>query len=176
MTTTDTHRLLQTFVHNWAHYLGFLRVLCRREDEAEELFQELAVEVMENIARFNPERGDFDAWVRGVARNLYREACKRRGRRQTVEPELAAAIAGAYDAEGRRDSERREATLVYLRQCLEQLPARHRRLIRARYEHGRSSAEVASLLGKTVNAIDSAICRLRASLVACVRRRLEGAS
>jgi RNA polymerase sigma-70 factor (ECF subfamily) len=170
--------LIQQFVRDRGHILGFLRVLCRDADLAEELFQELSVVVMEKARAFDRSR-DFGAWVRGIARNLHRRARERgrRGRLQPArDPELVEAVLAAYDDRSDPEASEKAEDVGRLKHCLDQLPDPHRRLMADRYELGLPSARIAELHHRTVSAVETALCRLRTALLECVRRRAEAES
>jgi len=167
------HSPVQLFVSRRGHYLGFLRVLCRDAQMAEELFQELAVAVMEASARYDPGR-NFDAWVRGIARNLFRESLRKSGREIPAgDPELVEAIGAAYESVATRESAADATAGERLRQCMDRLPDHHREYIRDRYERQLSSKQIAEMYRKTVSAVDTLMSRIRAALLDCMKRGRE---
>jgi len=167
----DAH--LQRFVRDRAHYLGFLRVLCRDDELAEELFQELSIVVIEKIYTFEASR-DFGAWVRGIARNLFLKACRDRQRQNIHEgaydPALLESIERAYDARGKADEEAATDRVARLRACLEKLPENLRNLLRDRYEANNSSKQLSELHNRSISAIETSLSRVRATLLQCVQK------
>lgn len=171
--------LIQTFVRDRGHFLGFLRVLCRDAELAEELFQELSVAVIESVETFDPS-GDFGAWVRGIARNLYRKALRSERRRSrlhgTYDPAVVEAVAGAYEGRTAEEGLENVDRIRFLRRCIDRLPEEHRRLLRDRYEVNLRAAQIAEACRKTVSAVETAFCRIRAALLRCIERQVrEGA-
>jgi len=166
--------LIQRFVRDRGHFLGFLRVLCRDDELAEELFQELSVVVIEKISSFDPSR-DFGAWVRGIARNLYLKACRDRrikaGKEQTQDPALVDAVVQAYDGRSNREEEELRERTAHLRACVEKLPIHLRGLLRDRYESNCSSQKLAALHDRSVSAVETALSRVRATLLECLQRQ-----
>ncbi len=156
------------FLARRAQHLGFLRVLCRDDCLAEDLFQDLAVAVLEGTARFDPAQGDFDRWVRGIARNLWRTHLRRRRPNTPLLAEVEAAVAACWDARGPDEALMQEERLRGLRACLERLSSTARTLIARRYEHGEGSAAIAQHTGRSVGAVDTALCRARGLLLACL--------
>ncbi len=59
-----------------SRHAGTVLGLCRRyfqqSDEAEDVAQEIWIKVLENIDQYDPEQGEFAAWLKTVAGN----ACK----------------------------------------------------------------------------------------------------
>ena len=135
---------IQQFVRDRGHFIGFLRVLCRDSQWAEDLFQELSVAVLEHIDRFDPTR-DFGAWVRGLARNIYRKALRTESHRlkrlAVYDPQTVDAVLAAYDGRAPEEGVQLEA----LRQCLEQVPEPHRSMLRSRYALNLPIAQVAEV-------------------------------
>jgi len=156
------------FMRQRAQHLGFLRVLCRDEALAEELFQDLAVAVIEGASRFRAEEGDFDAWVRGIARNLWRSHLRRRRPTRPIDAAVEDAVAAAWDDRSPAEAVEQAERLGRLRDCLGRLAPPAREMLRRRYEDAESSASIAAALGRSVAAIDTALCRLRGSLLACL--------
>lgn len=149
-------------------YLGFLRVLCRDEALAEELFQDLAVAVLEGADRYRPEAGEFDSWVRGIARNLWRGHLRRRRPSCSLDEAVEEAVAAAWDDRSPAEACEQTERLSRLRICLDALAPGARDLIHRRYEAAESSAVIAAALGRSVAAIDTALCRIRGTLLACL--------
>jgi RNA polymerase sigma-70 factor (ECF subfamily) len=151
-----------------AQHLGFLRVLCRDEALAEELFQELALAVLESAASYREESGDFDAWVRGIARNLWRDHLRRRRPQTRLDEAIEDAMVRAYAERSPHDAMEREEQLGRLRACLDRLSVAARDLVSGRYERGESSSVIAARTGRQAGAVDTALCRIRAALLACL--------
>src|SRR5581483_10076508 len=98
----EREQFLQCFVRDRGHYLGFLRALCRNSDWAEDLFQELSIEVMEHIGQYDKSR-DFSAWVRGIARNLYRKSATHRQKAAPAyDPQLLELVMHAFESRTQR--------------------------------------------------------------------------
>lgn len=165
--------LLQRFVRDRGHYLGFLRVLCRNDELAEELFQELSVVVIEKINTFDASR-DLGAWVRGIARNLFAKACRDKRqkdlRENTHDPALLEAIERAYNSRSSAEEDTARERVVRLKACLEKLPQNVRQLLSDRYESHSSSKQLAELHNRSISAIETTLSRVRATLLQCVQR------
>jgi len=170
---------LQRFVRDRGHYLGFLRVICRDDELAEELFQELSIVVIEKIYTFDASR-DFGVWVRGIARNLFLKAIRDRQRKSAREgihdPALLDSIELAYNSRDKAEEEASSERVVRLRACLEKLPENLRKLLRDRYEANNSSKQLSELHNRSISAIETALSRVRATLLQCVQRGADSAS
>ena len=156
------------FLAHRAQHLGFLRVLCRDDGLAEDLFQDLAVAVLEGGQRWDPTAGDFDRWVRGIARNLWRGHARRRRPTTALDQQVEEAVAACWDLRGPAEALEQTERLSHLRRCLDRLSPPARDLVASRYERGEASATIAARTGRKAGAVDTALCRIRATLLACL--------
>jgi len=121
------------------------------------------------------------AWLRTVVRNLYVKSFRR--------PPFASADLDAIEAtwngfvgDGDASGEALpgaaasgDEALARLRQCLEQLDGRARKVVAWHYEERRSRADIAGRLGIGEDGVKSLLRRTRALLKACVERRAREA-
>ena len=113
------------------------------------------------------------AWLRGIARNQFLTYCRRRKLNPVITDDRALATAEAFwavrgdgeDALG----EAREA----LANCLEELSARNRELLRLRYEEKRSREDMAEALSMGAEGVKTALRRIRSALAVCIEGRLH---
>ncbi|MCS7312207.1 MAG: hypothetical protein NZ742_04755, partial [Acidobacteria bacterium] len=82
-------RSLEILYERWGPRLEeFLRRQNFSKESAEDLCEETFVQVMKTknrqVARYDPQKGRFCTWLWGIARNLWRDAWKRRGQRLPV--------------------------------------------------------------------------------------------
>ncbi len=145
--------------------------------DAHELAQDTFVEAY--LAR-DTFRGDLanpkavGAWLRGIARNLFRMWSRRR-RRQAAEP------IEQHDP-ALPKAEPIASEVVALRAAIDQLPSKLQRVIYMHYLDEAGIAEVAGLLGVSVRAVEGRLYRARAALknrladCAVARRALEASS
>ncbi len=156
--------LLRRFVANRGELLGYLTSLLPGHliDDA---FQEVFLVVVKRADHFDRTR-DFDAWVRGIARNVARRVRDAHAAHAPLPDDIADLVETAYhEAEDpARDDLRR------LRVCLDQVGEAQRELLRRRYHEGLSMAELAAATGRTAGAVQVALSRLRASLFECIER------
>jgi RNA polymerase sigma-70 factor (ECF subfamily) len=155
------------YLANRGLLLGFLRMIAP-QDVAEDAVQETYIVLQRTQERFIAG-ADPGAWVRGIARNLVRQALSKRGRLQAMAPEALIercdqAAALAEDDGGGEDEH------AQLQRCLGELSAANRELVRARYQDGLSLKQLAEQCARSPGAIQVALSRLRASLFACIER------
>lgn len=174
----NREEFLEAFLKYEASLRVFVSALVRNRQDAEDVFQEVAMTLWKKYADYDPER-PFGAWVKGVAAKILLQYRTKSGKVATpFSPETVSAI---IDALERKESHQPQwsATLDALEKCTEALPDRSRKTLALRYGEGWSIAQIAQYFGRTPGALMMAISRIRARLYDCVQRRvgrLEGQS
>jgi RNA polymerase sigma-70 factor (ECF subfamily) len=120
-------------------------------DHADELVQETWLTAVRRLGSFDPARGTFAGWVRGIAAGLARNHFRRAARRRTapLPPDLAAA-----------DPARREQA-EQVACALARLPEHYEAVLRAKYLDGASVADIARARGESLKAVESLLTRAR---------------
>ncbi len=146
----------------------FLRWLGADEPLAADLAQETLLRLWQRPPRGRDE-ATIAAWVRTVARNLFRSAAA------SERPGVPLDDAALLEAAWRRFTERdRDGALgAALADCLERLPERTRRTVELHYREGLSHEELAAALGRTTVAVRSLLQRTRARLADCIDERTQ---
>jgi RNA polymerase sigma-70 factor, ECF subfamily len=156
-----------------AMLLGYIASIVRDPDLAEDVFQNVALVVLDKADAVARDE-EFPAWARRVARLESLAALRKRRRApelldqsvlELLEDEWSAGDAGPVAA--------RKA----LRECVEKLSPYARELIRLRYVDGLSGQAVAERLNRSANTVYVALSRTYRHLAGCVESRLarEGA-
>lgn len=134
-----------------------LRRTAGRIDRTEEVLSEAWMIAVRRIRRFDPARGSFGAWLRGIGENVLRNRI-RRWRREAAHdgarPGADPAAPGADPAHGIEVAEK--MALVFAA-----LPPRYRDVLRDKYEARRSMKEIAERTGESVKAVESLLSRAR---------------
>lgn len=141
----------------------------RRADRAEEVVQETWLVAVRRIADFDPRRGSFEGWLKGIAEHVLKNH-RRRWMRDQQASSSNSLEAGA-PAEPVEDSaeggiEARE--LVTL--ALTALPAGYQAVLKAKYHQCLSVAQIAAEGGQTIKSVESLLSRARAALREACRR------
>ena len=139
--------------------LRYVRWRCGgRKDWADEIVQDTWLTAVRRIRRFDPRKGPFLAWLRGIAANLLRNELRRRRRAakflQSPDGQISESGAGDLDWEDRRRQEEVAA-------ALDALSEREEAVLRAKYLDGLSVAEIAAARGETPKAVESLLTRAR---------------
>lgn len=126
-------------------------------DLADDVTQEVWLTAVRRLRSFDPDRGDFFAWLCGIASNSARNAIRSRLRhRQRTRP------LGRDDEPpvGREDPisvEKAERVAT----ALAELPDHYEAVLRAKYLDRQGVEEIATARGNTVKAVESLLARAR---------------
>ena len=152
MGTPDPHmlRVQQLFVRHQGQLRAFVLAIWPDFGRADDVLQEVFLTVTTKAADFQ-EGSNFLAWSRAITQRKVHEA-RRLARKPTISPDVLESLSAACPEGWAED--RRQATLA---ECLKSLPPR---------------AEIARLLGRTVNSVNVALAKARVALRECVNRHL----
>ena len=136
--------------------------------DAEDVVQRIAQELARRFDEYDPNRL-FIGWALWIAKSRVIDFYPAQDRTRVVfSDELLGQLADtiAKQAEGR--SRRREA----LDACLDELPAKSRRLLDLRYVDELSAEQAARAVGSTSGSVRVLLTRVRTVLASCIERRL----
>jgi RNA polymerase sigma-70 factor (ECF subfamily) len=159
----DTARLVtrfqagdrEAFVDIYSRYFdriyGYLRVILKRQHEAEDAAQEVFTHVFAALERYERRAQPFRAWLFTAARNHAITNLRKAGRLELTEP----------DELDRRRDEAREAELPALNWItdndlllfIERLPLAQRQVLALRFLYGLDTAEIAATLDRNIDDI-----------------------
>lgn len=146
--------------------LACLMQILRRRALADEVLQDVYLQVWQRAGQFDAHRGRPLAWLISLAR--YRAIdILRRERSDNIDPfDLAETLADQSDDTPTTGTGFQEDRV--LRQCLEQLSSDQRECIRLAFLGGRSHPEVAEALHRPLGSVKSWIRRGLAALKECM--------
>jgi RNA polymerase sigma-70 factor (ECF subfamily) len=170
----DQGELVKRFLENRDVLLSFIFALTRDYDVAEEIFQNVAVAILQEASR--PARVEnFLGWAREVARHRVADYYRERARRSTVEQPSGAMIAAVSQAfaENEVAAETSHARMKALLECLQRLTGRSRDMIEGFYRDRKSLRDLAGSIGWTENSVKVALSRARKLLADCVHLKMR---
>jgi len=161
--------LVKTLLDARPRLIAATLAVLRDVHQAEDVFQEVLIKALRMRESFSDEAG-LMAWTRVSMRNQGIDFVRRAGRLETILSELALnAVADRLDDLASAENQK----VTALRHCLDQLPQESKRLLRMRYDEGRSGRDLAALLRRSEDAVYKALSRLHAALRQCAEQRMD---
>jgi RNA polymerase sigma-70 factor (ECF subfamily) len=135
----------------------------------EDLVQQTFINAYQHLDRYESGR-DFKGWLKEIARNEVRQELRRKSREDRRLEAYQAQELETYQvpASGPLDAALEEALL----NCTRTLPPAAATVVQLRYESGRNFTEIATLLGRTVEATRQHLARIRIALRECIEKYL----
>lgn len=130
------------------------------QERAEDLVQETWLVAVQNLANFDPERGPFLEWLRGIASNLIRNLARK---------QRSISLAGAEPARADEGCDAVDRSEL-IEQALSCLPEQYEMVLRAKYLDERSVVEIAALRAETPKGVESLLTRARQAFRVHVER------
>ncbi|HYG74469.1 MAG TPA: sigma-70 family RNA polymerase sigma factor [Planctomycetota bacterium] len=171
---TNSETLIRQFQAERLQLLAYIRSLAGDPDVTEDIFQEVSVVVLQKAQHFEPGR-DLQAWCRGIARNiLKRERSRMRRLRFFEDDRLLDLVTAAFDENP--ELELLNARRASLRHCTETLSANSRQMVQLRYVDGLSMRALAEKFGRTEDAVQVGLSRIRRAISQCIERHQRAAA
>lgn len=148
---------------------GYILSLVGSRDAADDILQNTNTVLCDKVDQFDGQV-KFTTWACRIAYFEVLAYRKREGRDRLafVDASLLDDLSQAALEEADAADER----LTLLRQCMEQLPARSRKLIEQRYLPGTSVQDLASKLGRSAAGMRVSLHRIRKILLQCIDGKL----
>ncbi len=168
------HDALGPLYSRYAPRLYSLATQSLDRTSAEEIVQEVFLQVWRKAATYSPERGTFKAWVFQIAHHRILNELRRRSRRPQFhdDPDGLRLAAAPDPVPGPDEVVEAEAERAQVREALAALPEAQRRAVEMAFVEGLTHAEVADSLqvplGTTKTRIRAGLRRLRAGLAPAV--------
>ncbi|MEK0445960.1 MAG: hypothetical protein RLZZ399_1281 [Verrucomicrobiota bacterium] len=172
MSIPDEHvlQVQQLFVAHQSALRAFVFGLWPDSQEAEDVLQEVFMTVTRKASQFVLGT-NFLAWARMIARLEVLAARRRRGKREVGEQRMLSEGVMSALVEACPSDWASEGRLAALARCVGLLAPHARELVRLRYFEERGPSQIASDLGRSVNAVDVALSKTREKLRECLRRQ-----
>lgn len=128
----------------------------RDEHRTDEIVQETWLVAVRRIADFDPCRGAFEGWLKGIADHVLQSQRRRWLRDHSADGRALADRTGPGADTG---AETRELLAL----ALTALPASYRAVLQAKYQEQLTVREIADRLGHTTKAVESLLSRARSA-------------
>jgi RNA polymerase sigma-70 factor (ECF subfamily) len=140
--------------------------------DAEEILQESNLIMWKKFEQFTLGTS-FYSWACRIIHLTAKDFRKRRGRCKVhFSDEFLERVAAAQTDELEETLAERERMLG---SCMQKLTEKHQQLLHLRHQEGKTSEQIAGILGSTAKAVRQALSRIHKALHDCVERRLAAA-
>jgi RNA polymerase sigma-70 factor len=164
-------QLVRLLIAERGKVLAYIRSIVRREHLAEDVFQDVSILAIRKQDEIQDD-AHFMKWIRSAARlealNVVRRA---KVRELTLDDGVLDALEAGW---ARHDDDRDGQAAAALHECIATLSPGAQRIIRERYESGRSVAELAKVMNRQIDSLYVAISRIYRVLSDCITRRMNG--
>ncbi len=166
--SNEMKRLASLWMQAQPAVASFISASVRRFQDAEDLLQDVAVDVAGSFEKYDSER-PFLPWAIAIARFKVLDYYRRQGKSQKVfSVEAIDMLADASVRVGHHDPNAHEV----LRRCINGLTKRARDIVRLRYASDLRPKDIAHMIGGTAGGVSKLLSRSRAALAECMKRRL----
>jgi RNA polymerase sigma-70 factor, ECF subfamily len=165
----DSRALRALYDRTAPHLLACLMRILRQRALAEDVLQEVFVNIWQRATQYEPQRGRPRAWLFSIARHRAIDAL----RRERPDGELGVDIVERLpdpSADDATESITGSRVTAALTRCLDLLNVDQRRGIQLAFVDGLSHAEIATMTGEPLGTIKSWIRRGLLSLRQCLER------
>jgi len=138
-------------------------------ERTEDLVQQTFVRAFHHLHRFQKGR-EFGPWIKEIARNEVRQEIRRWQRENRILETYHSHL--LQDAETSNISDREAVLDEALAECAGKLAPGSAQLVELRYHAGLNFQEIATRIGRTIEATRQQLARIRLSLQECIEKRL----
>lgn len=142
-------------------------ILGNRAEDIEECLNDTWLKLWRNIEQYDFNKASLGTWLKVIARNtaLNRLRDVKRHEDNRYSDEDISDVPNLADAKHSvEDQAERSERAARLNDIVRSLPEKERELMIRRYYYNQSSKHIASVMGMTVNAVDSKLSRLRTKM------------
>jgi len=171
MTTGDEGALSVIYDRYSAMLFGMLMRVLNNKQTAEEVLQDLFLQLWRSADKFDPARGSLPAWLLVIGRN--RAISRLRGRpslevQEETDGLYANTLASTANIE---DEASRMELMETLKNALAQLPAEQRQAVELAYFEGMTQSEIATKTGSPLGTVKT---RMRSAMQVLKKRFDDG--
>ncbi|MEY2837913.1 MAG: hypothetical protein RJB60_212 [Pseudomonadota bacterium] len=168
------------YKHSSSHLLAVILRIQGNRAQAEDVLQEVYINVWRAAQSFNPALSQASTWLVSIARHRAIDSLRRK---QTEVNTISSTVAGpdedtthdlldtiADDAPGPQEQLENAAEARALQQCMQTLTAEQKSCLALAYYQGLSHAEVAEQMGHPLGTVKSWVRRGMQGLKTCLER------
>lgn len=155
----------ERFVACQDHLYGYIASLLPRRDDADEVFQETSLKLLQNRSKYDSER-PFNAWAFAIALNEVRLFVRRNRQKGGT---FSEAILTSLAEEQCRSADLIDENLGRLSECMKRLTAEKRRMLEQCYSGANSIKTIAANSGLQPEALYKRLERIRRVLLECMQ-------
>jgi len=149
------------YLRHGGYALGVAHRILRDRAEAEEVGQDVFLQLWNATVRYDPRRGRFTSWLFVMARNRALDRLRQRGSRPQGEPPTGREGSDEPGAETRLlEAERRRRVI----EALARLPGSQREALELSFYRGLTQSEIARETGEALGTVKSRMSRAMATL------------
>jgi RNA polymerase sigma-70 factor (ECF subfamily) len=145
---------------SWAWRFSYRHLNGNRAD-AEDLCSDIILTAARGIGKFDPRRGDLDAWVYGLARNRLSRFCRSRHVELPLVPDIVDLSSDSESSSTGMLEKIQQRDVV--NRALSCLPERQANVLIGKYVEGYTTEELARRIESSPKAVESLLVRARAA-------------
>ncbi|HEY1807350.1 MAG TPA: sigma-70 family RNA polymerase sigma factor [Acidobacteriaceae bacterium] len=161
MTAGDESALAALYDRYAGVLYGLLLRILKDTHAAEEVLQDLFLQLWRTASRFDASRGSMTAWLMVIARNRAISRLRRGNRHAVVDDPEGFLLESAPDPANLEDEAERRQLAGRLRAAMASLPGEQREALELAYFEGMTQTEIAERTGAPLGTVKS---RVRAAL------------
>lgn len=141
--------------------------------QADDIAQQVFLTAWKKLPELNPEV-PFWPWLETITRNHLMNEWRRVQRERGLKQRYTVAWLAQSESEDERseDPETLVAQVATLRHCISDLPENLQQMVRMRYDENYTSDKIATVMGRSADAVRQTFVRLREKLRDCIERKL----
>ena len=166
---TDREDFIQHFTDVEHALRAYLLAATRNLSDADDLFQAVWIVLWNKFDQFDASRS-FRSWAIGVARFEVLRWKRQQARSREVLSEDAISLLADSAQE---HAEEINVHRILLRECLERVNGLRRRVLDMKYSENMKAREIAHATGRSVEAVEMLLVRVRRLLQSCIEQKLR---
>ena len=164
----DLEAAIRGLMRDRAKLIGYITAIVRDRHVAEDIFQDVVALALQKHADIaGPDH--LPGWSRRCARNKCLEALRRnKARVMTLDADVLDLLEAPWEQLDALDA---DGEMGRLRECLDKLAPRARRVVDLKFVEGLTGIQIAELVGNEVHRVYVALARAYRTLADCIQRK-----